>query len=75
MSDLRDKVIAAMLEAAAQRGDRKRVAYYEEADAAIAVVLEEAAKIVEEDIKSGCQCHECMRRYLDAKAIRALMEK
>jgi hypothetical protein len=44
--DLRRRVIAATLEAAAKRGDRERIAYDEEADAAIAVVLEEAAKIV-----------------------------
>lgn len=39
-----------------------------------AEALEEAAKVVEEDMKSGCQCHECMRRYIDAKAIRALKD-
>jgi hypothetical protein len=39
-----------------------------------AEALEEAAKVVEEDMKSGCQCHECMRRYTDAKAIRSLKE-
>ena len=47
MRDLRRRVIAATLEAAAKRGDRERIAYDEEADAAIAVVLEEAAKVVD----------------------------
>lgn len=46
-NSLRSKVIAATLEAAAKRGDRERIAYDEEADAAIAICMEEAAKVAE----------------------------
>jgi hypothetical protein len=45
MSDLRRRVIAAMLEVAAQRGNRNRMAHEDEVDATIAIALEEAARV------------------------------
>jgi hypothetical protein len=66
MRDLRRRVIAATLEAAAKRGDRERIAYDEEADAAIAVVLEEAAKVAIEKYRMSCSGEEI------AAAIRAM---
>jgi len=78
--------IEAVARALARANDTPEIwwpVYKDKARAAIAAarpfireqVLEEAARVVEEDIKSGCQCHECMRRYIDAKAIRSLKEK
>lgn len=73
MSDLRERVARAL---AAAHGYEPDALTYREADAAIALVLEEAAKVAAaESVRPGYTTNEHMMAHRIAAAIRALKEK